>query len=230
MGSRRLVVANEFMLKTLTSISVGWVDFLTILVLCIGFVRGRKRGLSEELLDTLQWLIIVIAGAFFYRQVASILGQRPVLGLLSYYVLSYIIIAMLVKMVFMFIKKHVGQKVVESDMFGAFEYYGGMTAGCVRWSCMYLFAISLLHAPYYSPEALAARKKAVEYNYGSDFFPSINKIQADVFKTSLTGRGAQQYLAILLLAPASNESRSLRSPASGGQRRERDIDAIMRGK
>ena len=224
------MVAREFMFKTLTSISVGWVDFLTLVVLIIGFVRGRKRGLSEELLDTVQWLIIVVAGAFFYRQVASILNQRPLLGLLSYYLLSYIIIALLVKMVFMFIKQRLGQKLVESDMFGGFEYYGGMAAGCVRWTCMYLFALSLLHAPYYSPEELAARKKAVEYNYGSDFFPSINKIQADVFVTSLTGRGAAQYLGVLLLAPASNDTKALRSDASMGKRRERAIDDLMRGK
>ena len=230
MGRWRPAVAGTFMMKTLTSISVGWVDFITLIVLLIGFIIGRKRGLSGELLDTVQWLIIVVAGGLFYRQVAALLNQRPMFGLLSYSLLSYISIALLVKVVFMFFKQRLGQKLLESNAFGGADYYAGRVAGCVRWTCMYLFLLSLLHAPHYSPEELAAHKKSVEYNYGSDFFPSIHKIQADVFVTSLTGRGATQYLGVFLLAPASNETKALRSANSMGRRRERDIDELMRGK
>lgn len=206
------------------SLPVSWVDFVTIIVLCIGFVRGRKRGLSEELLDTLQWLTIIVVGAFFYRQVGDMMNQRPVLSLVTYYVMSYILIALVLSMVFMFFKKRFGQKLVESDIFGRFEFYGGMAAGSLRWLCMYFFVLSVLHAPQYGAEELALRKKAVEYNFGSDFFPSVDKIQAEVFGISLTGKSAEEHLARFLIDPASPEAKPLRGENSLAKRRERAVD------
>ncbi len=210
--------------------TVGWVDFVTILVVLIGVVRGRKRGLSEELLDTTMWLIIVIAGAFLYRIMGNILVQKPILSLLTYYILSYIAVALAVKIIFVFIKKKFGQKMVESDIFGRLEFYGGMAAGSVRFLCMYLFALSLLHAPHYSPEYWEQRAKDVDYNYGSDFFPHPCKIQRSVFENSFTGKNTKKYLAILLIEQTDGSSRSVRDDTSLAKRNERKIDAIMGGR
>jgi uncharacterized membrane protein required for colicin V production len=220
---------NEF-LKSFEGFSVSWVDFLTLIIVGVGFVHGRKRGLSEELLDTAQWLLIVVAGAFLYHTLGDLLNQRPLLSPLSYYLLSYILIAVSIKLVFVFFKKRLGQKLVESDMFGRFEFYGGMAAGSVRWLCMYLFVLSMLHAPHYTPEELAARKKAVDYNFGSDFFPSIDKIQSEVFKVSLTGKGADKFLGAFLISPTSSDAKALRGETSLARRNERTIDAVLGGK
>jgi uncharacterized membrane protein required for colicin V production len=211
-------------------LTVGWVDFVTLLVVCIGIVRGRKRGLSEELLDTVMWLIIIVAGAFLYRIMGNLLIQKPIFSLLTYYIMSYIAIALVVKIVFVLIKKKFGQKMVESDMFGRMEFYGGMVAGSVRFLCMYLFALSLLHAPHYSEEYLANRAKEVDYNYGSDFFPHPCKIQASVFQNSFTGKNTEKYLAVLLIEQTDGSSRSVRDDTSLAKRNERKIDAIMGGR
>jgi uncharacterized membrane protein required for colicin V production len=210
--------------------TVGWVDFVTLLVICIGIVRGRKRGLSEELLDTTMWLIIVVAGAFLYRITGNLLIQKPILSLLTYYMLSYIAVALTVKVIFVLIKKKFGQKMVESDIFGRLEFYGGMAAGSVRFLCMYLFVLSLLHAPHYSEEFWAQRAKEVDYNYGSDFFPHPCKIQKSVFENSFTGKNAEKYLAILLIEQTDGSSRSVRDDTSLAKRNERKIDAIMNGR
>jgi hypothetical protein len=207
-----------------TTIPISWVDFVTVLVICVGFVRGRKRGLSEELLDTMQWILIVVVAAMFYRQVGDVMNQRPVLSLVTYYLLSYIGIAMILSAFFMFLKKRFGEKLVESDIFGRFEFYGGMAAGSVRWLCMYFVLLSILHAPQYSEEELAERRRRVEYNFGSDFFPSIDKIQAEVFKVSFTGVGAQKYLGRFLIDPTSSETSPLRNENSLAKRRERAVD------
>jgi len=220
----RLRVAATIMTFTTGSFPLSWVDFVTLLVLCIGFVRGRKRGLSEELLDTLQWIVIVVVGALFYRQLGDVINQRPVLSPVSYYLISYISIIVVTSSVFLFFKKRFGQKLVESDIFGRFEFYGGMGAGCVRWLCMYFVLLSMLHAPHYSEEELAQRKKDVEYNFGSDFFPSIDKIQAEVFTVSLTGQGAGKYLGQFLIDPSSSDSGPLRGENSMARRRERAVD------
>ena len=217
-------------ISVLGSMPISWVDFVTLIILGVGFVHGRKRGLSEELLDTVQWVAIIFAGAFLYRMLADLLNTRPVLSLATYCVLSYIIIALVIKILFVLFKRRFGQKLVESDIFGRFEFYGGMAAGAVRWTCMYFFLLSILHAPSYSAEELAQRQKDVEYNFGSDFFPSISKIQDAVFKDSLTGRGAGAYLGYFLLEPSSADVGALRGDNSMAKRRERDVDAIMGGK
>jgi uncharacterized membrane protein required for colicin V production len=214
----------------LNGFALSWVDFVTLLIICIGVVRGRKRGLSEELLDVLQWLCILVAGAFFYQMLADMLNIKPIFSQVTYRVISYILIALVLKIVFTFIKKRFGQKLVESDMFGRVEFYGGMAAGALRWTCMYFFLLSLLHAPHYSEAELAQRKRDVEYNYGSDFFPAVCKIQDSVFKESLTGTSSQKYLAQFLIAPGSIDSQALRGDNSLARRRERDVDAVMGGK
>jgi uncharacterized membrane protein required for colicin V production len=223
---RRKTFMNWFhnLLKSFDGFPIGWVDFLTLLVVGIGFVRGRKRGMSEELLDVLQWITIVVAGAFLYQTLGDVMNQKPLLSKLSYYLLSYILIAAGVSLVFLFLKKRLGQKLVESDSFGVFEFYGGMAAGSVRWLCMYLFVLSMLHAPYYSPEYLAQRAKEVDYNYGSDFFPAPCKIQASVFKDSLTGKGAEKYLGRFMMESTSGTAKVLRDENSLAKRRERAVD------
>ena len=209
------------------SLTVGWVDFVTILVILVGIIRGRKRGLSEELLDTTMWILILIGGAYFYRSLGDLMNQKPLLSKLTYYMLSYILIALGIKIIFVLIKSKLGTKVAESDMFGRLEFYGGMAAGAVRFTCVYLFLISLLHAPHYSAEFLAKRAKEVDYNYGSDFFPHPSKIQRAVFNDSFTGKRAEQHLAKLLIEQMDGNSTAIRSDSSIAKRNERKIDQIM---
>ncbi|HMJ88195.1 MAG TPA: CvpA family protein [Candidatus Acidoferrum sp.] len=208
-------------------ISLSWVDFATAIVLLIGFLCGRKRGLSEELLDTVQWLAIIALGALFYRPLGNFMAHQPWLSQLTYYVLAYILIALLIKITFVFIKKSFGEKLIESDIFGRVEFYFGMLAGMLRWTCMYVFALSLLHAPHYSEAELAQRQKEVEYNFGSDFFPSIDKIQVEVYEVSVTGRNLQKYLPQVLISPTSGDATPIRHENSMGKRREREVDSIF---
>ena len=221
-------------LKSITDVigalPISWADFLTMIVIGIGLFVGRKRGLSEELLDTTKWILILVGAAFSYRFVGDFMNQWPVVSQLSYYVFAYIFVAIFIHAVFLFIKKQLGQKLVESDMFGRMEFYGGMAAGAVRFSCMYFFVLSILHAPYYSPEYLAARAKEVDYNYGSDFFPHPCKIQPAVFKESLTGQGAEKFLSILLIEPTSADFKEIRTDRSLASRNEQKINAIMGGR
>ena len=217
-------------MKFAGSLTVGWVDFVTILVILIGVVRGRKRGLSEELLDTIMWILILVSCSYFYRSLGDLMNQKPLLSKLTYYMLSYILIALGIKIVFAFIKSKFGTKVAESDLFGRLEFYGGMAAGAVRFTCVYLFLISLLHAPHYSAEFLAKRAKDVDYNYGSDFFPHPSKIQAAVFKDSFTGTRAERHLAKLLIEQMDGNSKAIRDETSMARRNERKIDQIMGGR
>lgn len=215
---------------TFGSLPINWVDFVTVLVICVGFMRGRKRGLSEEILDVTKWLLIVVVAGLFYYRLGELMSKRPLLSPLSYFVISYLLLVLAVWLVFGFLKKRFGEKIIESDIFGRFEFYGGMLAGTVRWACVYFVVLSLLHAPHYTPEERAQRKREVEYNYGSDFFPSIVKLQDAVFTASLTGKTAADQLDLFLMDQVSGAAKPLRGDNSMAKRRERAVDDVMRGK
>src|SRR5215207_4696914 len=107
----------------LSNFSVSWVDFVILLLLGVGLWRGRKRGMSEELLDIFKWAIIVVAAGWFYEPGGRLLAKASVFSLLSCYVFAYFLIAVLTFGVFALIRGSVGAKIVGSDVFGPGEYY-----------------------------------------------------------------------------------------------------------
>ncbi len=208
----------------------NWVDLLTAVVLFVGILRGRKRGLSEELLDTIQWVAIVVLAGLYHGLLAGHLARTSLLAQGFYNVCAYLIIVVAVKLVFAFVKKRIGEKIVGSDLFGRGEYYLGMAAGMTRFACMYFVFLSLLHAPYYTEQMLAETEKAQEKDFGDIRFPTLGTTQRTFFKHSATGWFAEKRLANLLIQPTSPDVMALRNENSMGRRRERAVDAVMGGK
>ena len=98
---------------------------------------------------------------------------------------------------------------IGSGVFGGAEYYLGMVAGAVRFLCILIFALAILNAPYYSPQALAASMKYTMDNYGSDFFPGVSTVQQQVFRESLAGSQFKQHVAFLLIKPTPPEKKGV---------------------
>jgi len=212
------------------ALPVSWVDLLTVIVLFLGILRGRKRGLSEELLDTIQWVAIVVVAGLYYARLAAVFSGAGLLSPALANVFAYILIAVGLKCVMVVVKRLIGEKIIGSDIFGRLEYYLGMLAGAVRFGCIYFFLMSLLHAPHYTEEMLANQAKFQEKYYGDIRFPTLGTIQKTVFKESATGKASERYLADVLIHPAAPTAANLRNDNSLGRRRERTIDAVMGGK
>jgi uncharacterized membrane protein required for colicin V production len=205
----------------------GAFDLLTAAVLIVGILRGRRRGLSEELLPTLQWITIVVVGGLYYEALARTLSTTQVLSPAFYNLGSYVLLAMVVRLVFSIVKRFVGEKIVGSDLFGRFEYYFGMVAGAVRYACIYVFLLSFLHAPYYTPEMLAADAKSQEMNFGDIRFPTLGTLQTSFFQNSASGWAAARYIPTILVKSTAGIPSDLRNDSSLAKRRERDIDGLM---
>src|SRR5881394_2125757 len=56
-----------FMKTESADFSLSWVDCAVLILLVVGLWRGRKRGMSEELLDIVKWAIIVVAAGILYE-------------------------------------------------------------------------------------------------------------------------------------------------------------------
>lgn len=190
---------------------VNWFDLAIIVLLVIGLLRGRKRGMSQEFLDVIKWLVIVATAGLFYQPVGTLLTQNRVFSLLFGYIAAYVLIVLVVLTFFIFIKRVLGGKLIGSDAFGKAEYPLGMISGMIRFACMTLAALAVLNARSYSSSEIAAAVKYQNDNYGSQFFPTMQTVQAQVFKKSMSGPWIKHNLALLLIKPTSPEKKELRS-------------------
>jgi uncharacterized membrane protein required for colicin V production len=203
-----------------------WFDLVVLSLIAYGVFRGRKRGMSEELLDVFQWLLIVVIGAMLYspfgRMVAHSTGFSPLIS----NIIAYVFIALVIKLIFSIIKRNVGEKLVHSDAFGRFEYYLGMLAGTVRCLCILIFALSFLHAKYISDAERAATAKMQQDNFGSISFPTIGSLQQSVFYESISGQFIKKNLKEQLIQPSAGGGHA-RSD-SIGRRRERAVEEVLK--
>ena len=72
----------------------NYFDVIAIVWLLIGLLRGRKRGLSQELLPTLQWIGIVVVGGMFYWTFSPTVRQYTQLSTLWSNITAYLLIAL----------------------------------------------------------------------------------------------------------------------------------------
>jgi len=189
--------------------SLGWVDLAIVGILVIGIIRGRKRGMSEELLDVIKWLSIVAAAGFGYEPMGSFLSGATMFSHLGSYLAMYTLVLLALLLFFAFLKRQLGGKLLGCDLFGSGEYYLGMFAGFIRYACILLVVFALLNARYYSPDEVSSHIKYQLDNYGSMYFPTLFGMQHEVFAESCTGRFIHNYLAPILIRPTSPEEKGL---------------------
>lgn len=203
-------------------------DIVLIIVILVGIWRGRKRGISNELLDVLEWIGIVVGAGLGYPYVGGLLVRYANVPNGFANVLGYLIIAAVILAIFKSIKRAVGEKLVQGDSFGRFEFYLGMIAGAIRFACILLFVLALLHSKYSTAEARAAYAKLQQDNLGSISFPTLDGIQQSVFYESYSGNFIRTNLAEIMIQP-SVPGRG-HYPGEGlKRRRQRNLDEVLGG-
>jgi len=188
----------------------NWFDVLVVAVLIAGILVGRKRGMSQELIGVLMWLSIAIGCAFLYEPLGTMIAQGSVFSQLSAYCMAYLGIGLLIATVFMLLKRAVGEKLVGSDAFGGSEFYLGMLGGMVRFACILITVLALLNARSYTQAEVKAELNYQNDVYGSNFFPTLYTVQAQVFEQSLIGPLIRQNLSMMLIKPTSPEKKQLK--------------------
>ena len=193
--------ANVMQSLVSNSLVANWFDAVVVLVLGFGLFRGRKNGMSKEILPLFQWLAVIFVCGLFYSMVAQLLVKLAALDPLTSYILSYVVLALVVFFIFSLLKRTLGIRLFGSNIFGNAEYYLGMPSGMVRFACMLLFALAFLNARNYTPAQIEASNNYQERWYGAHYFPNLYTVQNQVFKQSFTGPYIKDYLGVLLITP-----------------------------
>jgi uncharacterized membrane protein required for colicin V production len=207
-----------------STLTFGWFDGVAIICILVGVMIGRKRGMSTELLSLIDWIIMVVAAAFLYQPVARLIDQSGVFSSLFLYIMCYLGIVILSKLIFTIIKKLLGGKLAGSDLFGRAEYYLGMISGGIRFACLVIMFLAVMNAPYYTPEQIASEAAKQKENYGSSFFPSIPSLQKDIFVQAFSGRMTKKHLSQLLIRPTPGTQKKLTDLEGPAKRTQKTID------
>ena len=185
-------------------------DLALLAILILGVHRGRKLGMSEELLPLCKWLVILFGCAVAYEPLGNLLAQNTgIFSLLFCYLVAYVSVGVLLLLLFAAFKHGLGGKLLGSDLFGRGEYYLGMGSGLVRFACIVLAALALLNARYFTSTEVRAMEKFQNDVYGSNFFPTLHNVQSSVFEQSLTGPWIKDYLGFLLIKPTQPDQKEL---------------------
>lgn len=213
-------------MNSLKNFSLSWFDLAALIVLVVGLFRGRKRGMSEELLDLFQWLVMVVVSARVYEPFGELLMTYLPISRLVSYIMAYIVTLLGIKLVFTLLKRFIGEKLIGSDIFGRLEYYLGMLAGMVRFFCILLVCMALFHSRQYTAEELAATARDMQKDFDTITFPTWGSLQKEIFERSITGQFVAKHLKEQLITPTHYNPPETTAGTVSKQRKS-DLDKVL---
>jgi uncharacterized membrane protein required for colicin V production len=197
----------------------NWFDVAVIVILAFGFFRGRKNGMSREMLPALQWVALVLVCGLGYALVARLFRNATSLNQLTSDVLAYFLLACVIWVLTSIPKHKFADRLAVSNFFGGSEFYLGMLVGIVRYACILLAVLALLNAPFYTTADIEAHKAYVQRWYGGgeqgfsgDFIPSLQSVQEQVFQKSFVGPCIKKYLGPLLINTVQPDAKKSSAP------------------
>jgi uncharacterized membrane protein required for colicin V production len=184
-------------------LAFSYMDAIVLVWLVAGLLRGRKHGMTQELLPALKWVAIVLLAGYFNQPLAAFIreGSNGAFSPLWSLIAAYALIALVLALLFALLRHGLGDKLTGSDLFGRYEYYSGMLAGLVRFACMVLVLLAVMHSRIVTQPELDAINAQMKKNL-DDIHPPryiYGSIEQAIFFQSFTGRSVQEYLPDLLI-------------------------------
>jgi uncharacterized membrane protein required for colicin V production len=197
------MIASVVQSFSMSNVPFNAFDVVVVGMLGFGLFRGRKNGMSKEMIPMLKWVVLVLVSGSYYQTVAQIFMNAAGMGKLTSYILGYLILAALVYLIFSLIKNATAKKLETSNLFGNGEFYVGMPAGLIRFACILLACLALLNARHYSAVEIQVKNNYQQTWFGTDLFPDLPTLQKLVFEKSFTGPAIKKYLGSLFINTAT---------------------------
>ena len=151
---------------TFSNLPINWFDFVVGAVLCFGLWRGRRNGMSTEVMLVLQWLSLVLVSGMGYSLFAPTFANTLGTPKWANAMMGYGSLALAVWLVFYILRGIFVPRLTGSNFFGGGEYYLGMFSGMIRFACMLLAAVALLHARSYTADEIKAHEAYMKRWFG----------------------------------------------------------------
>jgi uncharacterized membrane protein required for colicin V production len=203
-------------------------DIVVVVFVIVGIVRGRKLGMSQDLLNLLMWVGIVIGGAFAYGPGGAFLAKNANISQLWSNVGVYLGVAVACFVLQGIVKDLIKDKLANSDLFGRLEYPLGMMSGAIRYPAMLIMLMALLHSRLVTSADMAATAKSQKENYGSISLPTRGDIQQAIFYESMSGRFIREKAPWLLIVNSSATVTNLRQKDSPSRQREKAVEKLTK--
>ncbi len=187
-------------------ISFRWFDLVAVALIFVGVFHGRKNGMSQELFNTLKWLIMLAVAPFLYEPVGKLLLKFVPLKALYVYVGAFVAISAIVHALLVTVRKKIKDRMSGSDVFGSAEYPLGMLAGAFQYSCLMVMIVACLNAKYVDEKALQAQDTAQREAMGEKFIPTPGNLHKDAM-TSIAGQFIKKYFKNQLIKPVDGPSK-----------------------
>ena len=185
------------------NLAPNYIDAIVLVWLVLGLFRGRKLGMTQELLPVLKWLAIVLLGGYFNQPLGAFIRQNTADALDAQWsaIAAYGLIALVVALFFALLHHWLGDKLTGSDLFGRYEYYSGMLAGLVRFACMLLALLAVMHSRVVTRAELDAINAQMKKNLEDIPSAALHLWQhrAGHFHPVLTGKFVQEDLSDILI-------------------------------
>jgi uncharacterized membrane protein required for colicin V production len=205
-------------------------DGFVIVMLIIGMIRGKMRGMSEELLDVFEWLLVVVVAAHAYKPIGDWVANFAKIPVVLAYVGSYLFVVIVITSIFATVKRKMGEKVFESDLFGGAEYPLGMLGGMVRYGCMVMMLLAILNAFVLDYSQVEIKRKAQEKDLGEGMsFPTKESLHQGIFIGSIVGQFARNNLETQMIEPRAYVPNTSAPPDLPSKEREKAVNDAAYG-
>ena len=104
------------------NLAFSYIDAIVLVWLAVGLFRGRKLGMTQELLPVSKWVAIVLLGGYFNQPLGAFIRQNTAGAFDTQWsaITAYVLIALVVALFFALLKHWLGDKLTGSDLFGRF--------------------------------------------------------------------------------------------------------------
>jgi uncharacterized membrane protein required for colicin V production len=183
----------------MAAMHLNWFDLVVITWLVIGIFRGRKNGMSQELLPLFQWIAVIIVASLTYMPAARMLVHYTGLTLLPCLLISYVFIGTMVYALLGKLKPMLDKTFQDGDYFGGGEYYMGMTSGVIRFTCIIVALLAMMNARIITKSERDATLRMQEKNFEGVRFPTYGEVQYAMLFESTSGSFIRDYMSNFLI-------------------------------
>lgn len=167
----------------LLAVSIGWFDPIFVIVLALGFWRGRHNGASNEWFHLLKWFVICWAAAGMSGPIGGLMAKWAGRSPYAANVLGYALGGGLVFIAFAALEGFNVNTIIEPDLFGKSEPHLGGTFSLLKFLLILMVPLAIIHGR----------------QFGKNPDSVHGKVKVAIFEDSLSGYGVSKVGGWLLI-------------------------------